>query len=389
MDKSILFQKVFVVGVLGLMFFALTTRDVVAQSPPPTHAQEYPFHDVAKGSCSSGGGCFIDPWRFYERECTSYVAWRLNNEFKLLELDFLFSNDLDGDGGIDLGSAISWVDGAARLGYKVNYQPQVGSVAYWSNYSSGHVAYVESINVDGTVNVSEYRSNSGGIYSYTQGVRAEKYIHIYSDQIAQRYTHKELDILANESSKSLLLLPDSTGVALGELKLEAKDGNLRLALSRNTVTGILSATDLGRVLGITTPNELQILWEATYVPSNKGYWMWTNIEASRQPEIINIIIKKDKAILTIFTPQYDQQKDVVSLQKKVHDYKFTSQFNADSFQNLTPDQIRIVPRRTGLTDMVVIGHKGPISLVLVENKDTPTVTAVPTKLAEFLQSMSS
>jgi hypothetical protein len=39
----------------------------------------------------------IDPWRFYNRECTSFVAWRLNSRNR-----FPFQNDLNGDGRLVL-----------------------------------------------------------------------------------------------------------------------------------------------------------------------------------------------------------------------------------------------------------------------------------------------
>ncbi len=51
----------------------------------------------------------IDPWRFYNRECTSFVAWRMNSANHVDFQNFM-------DGG-RFGSAYNWDDNARRLGY--------------------------------------------------------------------------------------------------------------------------------------------------------------------------------------------------------------------------------------------------------------------------------
>jgi surface antigen len=59
------------------------------------------------------------------------------------------------------GNAYTWYGAAQRSGYGTGSAPRVGAVA-WER--SNHVAYVESVNGDGTVTVSEmnYWSNGGG-----------------------------------------------------------------------------------------------------------------------------------------------------------------------------------------------------------------------------------
>src|SRR5690349_5750841 len=51
----------------------------------------------------------VDPWGFYNRECVSFVAWRLNNDDGLA-----FSNNM---GGGHFGNAYQWKDNAVALGY--------------------------------------------------------------------------------------------------------------------------------------------------------------------------------------------------------------------------------------------------------------------------------
>ena len=99
----------------------------------------------------------IDPWRFYNRECTSFVAWRLNNRN-----GFPFKNDLNGDGRLDFGNASNWPAAAKAFGYRVDSQPAIGAVAAWN----GHVAWVEAVSADGTITVEDY--NWGLTHQYKE-----------------------------------------------------------------------------------------------------------------------------------------------------------------------------------------------------------------------------
>jgi len=97
----------------------------------------------ARGADNSGSFWGMDPGH----NCTNYVAWKLIR------------------GGIDRpptnpGNASTWAERAIADGFAVDNVPTVGSVAHWNGgsfgYSSlGHVAYVEQVNADGTIVVSE------------------------------------------------------------------------------------------------------------------------------------------------------------------------------------------------------------------------------------------
>lgn len=58
------------------------------------------------------------------------------------------------------GNATSWAVSARAAGYQVDHTPTVGSIAQWNAYAGGmsgwgHVAYVKSVNGDGTITVTE------------------------------------------------------------------------------------------------------------------------------------------------------------------------------------------------------------------------------------------
>jgi surface antigen len=80
-------------------------------------------------------------------DCTNYVAWKLITNG--------VSRPRTGP-----GNAADWATRAAGDGYLVDRIPAVGAVAQWNAYADGnpaegHVAYVEKVNGDGTILVSE------------------------------------------------------------------------------------------------------------------------------------------------------------------------------------------------------------------------------------------
>lgn len=74
-----------------------------------------------------------------------------------------------------LGNGGQWVANAAARGYATGSTPRAGAVAE----TSGHVAYVESVNGDGTVNISEMNGPAGFGVVGTRTVPANQYQYIY------------------------------------------------------------------------------------------------------------------------------------------------------------------------------------------------------------------
>ncbi|MGC4110863.1 MAG: CHAP domain-containing protein [Nocardioides sp.] len=125
----------------------------------------------------------VDPWRFYNRECTSFVAWRLNSENQVAFNDFWQ--------GQHWGNASHWKSAATALNIPVDNNPTRGAVAWWSAGSAGssvgHVAWVETVG-DGAITIEEYNYLHAGYYdtriiSEDSSLWPSGFIHIKDTQI--------------------------------------------------------------------------------------------------------------------------------------------------------------------------------------------------------------
>lgn len=90
------------------------------------------------------GGCVNDGLGFFQGQCVSWVAFRLAQRNGIS-----FSNWYQGR---HWGSAQFWRKVAKGLGYKADRTPAVGAVGW---YARGHVSYVEEVNSDGSIVISE------------------------------------------------------------------------------------------------------------------------------------------------------------------------------------------------------------------------------------------
>jgi surface antigen len=95
----------------------------------------------------------IDSWGMYNRECVSYTAFRVAASGRYMPYW----------GGI--GNANQWDDNARRAGIPVDGTPRAGDVAISNSGFYGHAMYVESVNSDGTFNLSQYNASLDGRYS--------------------------------------------------------------------------------------------------------------------------------------------------------------------------------------------------------------------------------
>jgi surface antigen len=115
---------------------------------------------IGNGSVGGGGypgswanaeqDTIIDDWALYNRECVSYTAWKVASTGRFVP-NF---------GGA--GNANQWPDTTARYGIPNGSTPKAGSVAIWYVGAYGHAMYVEAVNGDGTITVSDYNNNSDG-----------------------------------------------------------------------------------------------------------------------------------------------------------------------------------------------------------------------------------
>ena len=117
---------------------------------------------VGVGSVGTGGypsawanaplDAYVDPWGLYTRECVSYVAWKIASTGRYVP-HF---------GGA--GNANEWPSTAARHGISSGSTPKAGAAAVMNIGRFGHVMYVESVNGDGTITVSDYNRGWDGLY---------------------------------------------------------------------------------------------------------------------------------------------------------------------------------------------------------------------------------
>lgn len=116
----------------------------------------------------------IDSWGMYNRECVSYTAWKVYESGRFMpRWGGNYSNGYLG------GNANKWDDNARRAGIPVDTKPRAGdvAVAHWGYY--GHVMYVESVNSNGTINISQYNYDFNGTYSeaYNMSTAGLVFIH--------------------------------------------------------------------------------------------------------------------------------------------------------------------------------------------------------------------
>ena len=100
----------------------------------------------------------IDSWGMYNRECVSYTAFRVAAS----------GRNMPWWGGG--GNANQWPGDARAAGIPVDSNPTPGSVAISTRGAFGHAMYVESVNSDGTINISQYDASLDGRYSTRSGL---------------------------------------------------------------------------------------------------------------------------------------------------------------------------------------------------------------------------
>lgn len=86
----------------------------------------------------------VDPWGMYSRQCVSYTAWKVHQK----------NGYMPYWGG--RGNANQWPGNARAAGIGTGSSPRAGSVGVISSGVYGHVVWVESVNGNGTINISQY-----------------------------------------------------------------------------------------------------------------------------------------------------------------------------------------------------------------------------------------
>lgn len=108
----------------------------------------------------------------YVCQCTSYAGWKAQEFYGIYISSW--------------GNANSWGASAARRGYVVDDNPAPHTIGYSTSGVYGHVVWVESVNANGTINLTEYNnyaSSKSGLSGdfgarYNVNPRAYRYIHL-------------------------------------------------------------------------------------------------------------------------------------------------------------------------------------------------------------------
>ena len=143
-------------------------RTTVSALGPARQADgdDYPFWNQATEY--AGGG--LSPLGYYYRECVDFVAWRLNRDAGSTSSPFAWTWH-----NLASGSAYRWYSAWQEHGWTTSSTPVAGAVA-WFPYN--HVAYVKSVNSDGTVNIEEYNQQSDHLY-HNRTIQASDAVYLY------------------------------------------------------------------------------------------------------------------------------------------------------------------------------------------------------------------
>lgn len=114
-----------------------------------------------------GQDTIIDSWGMYNRECVSYTAWKVYQTYGRMPYW----------GGH--GNANQWPASAQADGIETGSTPRPQSVAISMTGYYGHAMWVESVNGNGTINVSQYNQDLTGHYSEVYGRPSAGLIFIY------------------------------------------------------------------------------------------------------------------------------------------------------------------------------------------------------------------
>lgn len=110
----------------------------------------------------------------YVCQCTSYAGWKAQEYYGIYISAW--------------GNAKDWGNTATRLGYVVNNTPSAHSIAFSTAGIYGHVMWVESVNANGTINLTEYNNSASsasglpGDFGARYNVSASAYQYIHLDQ---------------------------------------------------------------------------------------------------------------------------------------------------------------------------------------------------------------
>jgi surface antigen len=158
-----------------LVLIGLPALSVATASPASADTLGYPHYNVAcahypystTGTCPNyDWGTGWSPRGYGYRNCTDYVAWRLEGLGVSTSLTRGRGNGMDWD--------------SSSSGVTIDGTPEIGDAAVWNSGTYGHVAFVEAVRAKAgggwEVTVSEYNHAGTGEGSYRSWLQADNYV---------------------------------------------------------------------------------------------------------------------------------------------------------------------------------------------------------------------
>ena len=116
--------------------------------------------------CNYAQDNVLDNWGMFNRECVSYTAFRVHQEYT----EGLVAHDMPNWGGS--GNAGEWIGNARAAGIPVDQTPHVGDIAIRPASGTagdvGHAMYVEGVSSSSSITVSQYNASYTGTFSEVQ-----------------------------------------------------------------------------------------------------------------------------------------------------------------------------------------------------------------------------
>src|SRR5439155_6588273 len=94
------------------------TQSGASGSASRSYTDDYPFPTAVINT--------VNPrWNFFYRECTDFLAWRLNKDAGTTSEPYFFTNNM---GGHQWSNAENWDMNAQQLNFVVDHSPAVGAI---------------------------------------------------------------------------------------------------------------------------------------------------------------------------------------------------------------------------------------------------------------------
>ncbi len=259
-----LVARTLVLAVLLLAALASTFLGPGLSAPPPAGAAVL-GNDYPANLATAPKDSLVDSWGFYNRECTSFVAWRLNSAnhdaFK------------DIQGSVQWGNAENWGPTAERLGIPVNSTPAIGAVAWdaggvGGTSSEGHVSWVANIEANGTIDVEEYNYTDVGGYDVRTGLNPASFSgFIHFDDVPQSAPMTQATSPGPGTHGYWLVGSDGGIFSFGQAQFHGSTGSLAL---QRPVVGITPTADRGGYWLVASDGGIFAFGDAGYYGSVPG-----------------------------------------------------------------------------------------------------------------------